>query len=625
MTLRDVRSEEFGARIARDLGKLGLTVGDGPPALEEAGLSARQKHRAEFLIEQRERLQALCSPKAQVDAYDASSLGRVPWSETFVRLGDITSLANCSLEGERLRKHIWDSLQGRDVREFKRFQEIFCRPEDFVVPRFIITPGRGNFVQFDGEARRACSSVLGTIVSPDRISLPFCEHLKLYIPEMDKGDPWARLQARADIKILQTVKLIWDASQRFRSSGRVRIICQPSSGLASLYGKQVTELNPEVLGKILISHEVPSGQDSLWLKRGIQFFADPHGSLRRAQHIDAGYDREIERTRRMEAELRILSARVDKDWRAASAEERDHLVAEARQIIAEAVESLGSPKNTRKVKAHSLLSAAREFRDSRNRINPSTVLVRVANALKALCDRLTEAESKAAHIHHDGKEAFDELERAQASIRLLGERIVNSVAPALPGLALFHGRMSPEQRAKQAGYALTRFGVNPDALQLADRAPYNLLAARLRANYQRLVSGLQTGDAHEAQEGLVCMHIVVKFHEVYATLEKIKADIPALERRLQRQGAARGVLEELLGRASVLKIVFSERQVIPQHRIDEAYARPFMQMRARLQEVERGLRHYQRQEYSEDTVREMLVRFKLYLDKTQPLAYLESK
>ncbi|MBX7143174.1 MAG: hypothetical protein K1X79_01865 [Oligoflexia bacterium] len=625
MNLRDVRADEFQARFERRLGQLGLPVVASADAINSAELTDRQRARAEFIAEQRQRLDQIFDPQKQIAAFDTAMQKPGLWASTFVRLGDIQSLPGSALEGERLQKHIWDSLQGRDVREFKRFQEIFCRPVDYVVPRFEVLHGRGTPLKFDSQARQACSSVLATIVAPDRISLPLCEHLRLYDPLTDKGDPWSRLLARAELAVQQSVKLIWDASTAFRSSGRVRVITLPSQALTRRYGANVPPISEEIVGKILISHEVPTPKGSIWFKRGIQFFADPHGSLRRAQHIDAGYEKEIEHTRRIEAELRSLSSRVDKEWSSASAEQRDALVNEARQTIGEAIETLGSPKNAKRVKARELLAAAIEFRDKRNRINPSAVLVRMSTAMKALGDRMTEAESKAGHVHHDGKEFFDEVARARAGIRLLGERIVNRVAPALPGLALFGRSLSERERPEQARLALTRFGLDPSAFGIVQRSPYDLIASQLAANYQTFATGLRSGNVREAQEGLVCMHIVVKFHEAYETLEQIKADIPALERRLATPGTGKAVLEELLARSSVLKLVFSERQILARHMVREEYARPFVQMRTRLQEIERGLRHYLDKKISEQEVGSMLRRFKLYLAQTAPLDYLRSR
>jgi hypothetical protein len=617
MSLREVKTTDFNARIDRDLAKLGLSTEAGREGLDLGSLTDQQKHRAEFLLDRRERLAALFSPQVQIDAFDKAYNSPGLWTRSFLRLGEITTSQNTGLEGQKLQRHIWDSLQGRDVREFKRFQEIFSEPQHFVVPRFNIAPGKGSRVFFDPNARVVCSSVLGTLVVPDRISLNLCEHLNLYQPLDDKGDPWARLLARADLKVLQAIKLIWDASVPFSGSGRVRVISQPQSRVASRYAPFAVAVDSRAEGRILISHEVPGDAGSAWVRRGIQFFQDPHGSMRRAQHIELQYEKEVGRTRQIEVKLRLLSSRVDLEWRGANQELRAVLVGESKEAIGEALNFLDGARDGHKQKAKDLLAAAYSFRDSKDRVNPSVVLVRVANAMKALGERLGETHAKGSFVHKDGQIAHDEIARASAAIRLLGDKISHQVAPMLPGLALFSERTSAQDRATQAKHALSRFGINPAGYCVSVQSPYASIQQKLIGNYAAFAAAVAQGNIGGASEALVRMHIVVKYHEVYQTIEKMKEELPSFEAKLKRgtATASAAVLDELLARATYIKVIFNERQILPEHEVAESYSRPFMELRTRLQTIERGLRHYRDSQASADEVRGMLSRFKQYLEQ----------
>lgn len=617
MNLRDVKASDFQARIERDLAKYGLSIDLARESLDLGSLSEKQKHRAEFLLDRRNQLAALFSPQTQMEAFDKAHAAPGLWARSFVRLGTIVNSQETGLEGQKLQRHIWDSLQGRDVREFKRFQEIFSEPQHFVVPRFNIAPGKGSRVFFEPNARAFCGSVLGTIVVPDRISLNLCEHLNLYQPIDDRGDPWARLLARAELKVIQAVKLIWDASVPFSGSGRVRLISEPQGRLAERYSLFTASIDPRALGRILISHEVPGVAGSEWVRRSIQFFQDPHGSMRRALHIESQYEREVGRTRQVEVKLRLLSSRVDVEWRGANEELRSVLIGESKEAISEALTFLEGSRDGHKQKARELLAAAYSFRDSKDRINPSVVLVRVANAMKALGERLGETHAKGSFVHKDGQIAHDEIARASAAIRLLGDRIAQEAAPMLPGLALFSGRASTADRATQAKLALSRFGINPAGYFISAQAPYASIHQKLNGNYVAFANALGRGDRDAAAEALVRMHIVVKYHEVYQTIEKMKEELPGFEAKLKRGAANAGaaVLDELLARATYMKVIFNERQILPQHEVAEVYSRPFIELRARLQTIERGLRHYRESQASTDDVRAMLSRFKRYLEQ----------
>jgi hypothetical protein len=607
------------------------------PQPELSELKAPQRQKFETLCAKQQALTVACDPKAQIELYNEAFKSPDRWGNTFVRLGDISNVPGVGIEGEKLRSLIWNALLGRDVREFKRFQEIFCRPEDYVVPRFLVagtTEHRSkkalgqaspeHLFRFDAVVRTACVSVLGTLVSPDRISNSLCEHLGLYDPGALKGDPFARLIAKAKLPVLTTVKLIWDASLAFRGSGRIRVIAAPSERVRGLYKSANVSVPEASIGKVLISRELPGGKEGSWIRRGVQYFSDPHGSLRRAQHIDTQYQSEVRALAGIETNLRTLAQRIDKNWGDANADLKEHLLYEAKSAIAEAVQHLGKPQDAQKRRAKELLGAAASFRDSRDRLNPSAVLTRVANAVRNLGIRVQGTQMRGRYIHQDGAQFFEEVQRARAAIQLLGEKISHFVAPTLHGLVLFKPEFPEKKRAAQTKLALARFGINPSQYGISTRAPYALLAAKLQEQYDALEVGMLRGQREMAYKALVKMFLVVKYHAVYESLEQIKEDLPQFEKRLEggTKNNAASVVADLIDRVTYMRILMAEHQVLPQYRLPADQSREYVALRQKLQQIERGLERYRLSESPEE-VKKMLGRFKKYMNENPVLDVLK--
>ncbi|MDZ4787072.1 MAG: hypothetical protein SGJ02_13445 [bacterium] len=626
VTLTEVTISEFTNRIDRDLEKLGYSLDSDLSAFPE---DRRSKIAA--VLERRDRLTEIASPTSQVQAYDQAYESSGLWAMTFTRLGTINEDRFSMKEGDNLRQHIWTSLRscGYETSEFMRFQEIFCHPQDYIVPKFQIKPK--GIVEFSPESIKYCSSVLGTLVSPDRISLTLAKKLMIYDPEQDKGNAWARLESRSKLSVLEAVKLIWDSSITMSHHiGRIRIISTPNQALLDKYPDGISLPRNEILGKLLISRcltqEKKSHDGVVWQRRGIQLFQDPHNSMRGAFHIAEQYFGEVAKIRDIQSELKHIHSRVNLEWESSDLEQREILISLSKEAIDKAITYLERKVDSNKVHAKDLLVAAREFRNSRGHINPTPFLVRVVNGINSLDKRVESTHVIGGKIHETKTRSLDQIEAASANIRYYSQRVESAADLLSLNLTLFREDLSSDQRTKQAQSVLFRLALEPNILCEVDTIPYNLIAEKIRKNYDLLKTSLHQGNKEAAFEALVRMQIVVKFHTVYDTFEKIKLDLAKLESELVKSipSSPESIIKNLHDRAAYLKVLFQERQIVPKHEVEKSFKDPFNDLRVILNTMERRLQEYLERKPSLEEVCEMLNRFKDFLDKSKIVARIRA-
>ncbi|NDF15865.1 hypothetical protein EB061_11175, partial [bacterium] len=84
----------------------------------------------DLALKHREALEGLVSTSSQVEDYRARF--GAAWSDSFTPLQTFAKQAFFGLEGPALVNHLWRSLPST---RFKRFQELFCEPSDYAIPK----------------------------------------------------------------------------------------------------------------------------------------------------------------------------------------------------------------------------------------------------------------------------------------------------------------------------------------------------------------------------------------------------------------------------------------------------------------------------------------------------------
>lgn len=551
----------------------------------------RQKQRIQRLLGKRAEIEDLASTQNQREAY-----GIEAWHRDFVRLRDLHTAPGTHHEGEALRNIVWKAVPNS---RFKRFQQLFSHPHQWIVPPFDIdTNGTVTFrdaPDFDGISLKGC------LVSPDLIPDELADTIALttFGPE-DERRPERRLRKKhGDV---QRLKKLWESTVSLQDHHhRVLEIAKPTPEIDQVYG-DVPGPDPEALGSVLYVREQEQERGAQ-RKLTVQHFDSAYGAYRKTLHEEQVHETEITALASMNVQVQTLIQRFDTEWR--DPEAREQLIGECSSTLSECVRSLELCTNTYKVEARDLLAKAHTLRDSLGRQNVSATMARMVGVINRFSERYHEMFPKGGYNQQDRMALQRSIKEQEAVLWNFRKSVVEG-APVLSqeNIALFNGHpMSDNLIAANVSGLLKRMNVHPRPLARVTVQPLGFYSRELQESYRDLEAALMTRDQTMAKQTVLRMHLLGKFQAVRSWFEKLKADmVDADHLSLGRIRAFVSALEEL----------FSTFQIYPGEVIED-FRRPFEEMQAGLRGLQALLSEYEGKDIDVSAHTMLLKRVKEYI------------
>lgn len=497
--------------------------------LKDASFPYRGEHRTaaqrlDRYLEQRVLLENTSSKLLQVEAY-----GLKAWNAHFVRLAQITAPEHSKLSDAEVREAAWRAVPPG---KFKRFQELFCDPHNYVVPRFTIDR-RGN-ISFLGNPNFSKATVAGCLVSIDRIPDEFCEKVRLAeFTASERRLPVLRFKRKADIAVINRLKRLWDSCDVVSDRDfRVLIIQKPASEAENRYAK--TGPFPVGLhGTLLFSSEDPSErvskrQPPLGPKysnpKRIAHFVTIYDAYRRTLHVGHGYDVEQNELVPLRTKVEMGRKRIDTEWkRGADQGVKDSVVEQVREALGDGSRTLKGDTNRHKVRAAGLMSKMIDSRDSTGRLNPRATSTVMARSERHIGSRLGEIRVKNNYNQTD-EGLLNEIINAEETV-LEQFRLVlakNADAVMLPKRETPTRILVAPVRSLKPAEVMRRLVPDRQALESITARPFSTFAGLLRVGCYELEASLEQRRIQAAEQAVVKLHIVSKLFAANVNIERMK-------------------------------------------------------------------------------------------------------
>jgi hypothetical protein len=595
MALTTITFEELRERNEHALNKAGYD-----PNGSVAPMRAAQRTRIETLLDQRTEIENLSSTQQQREEY-----GVEQWHRDFVRLRDVHSdPVFKKFEGQELRDYIWNWVPNCP---FKRFQQLFSRSTDLIVPPFQISKnGRVEFA-----VPPIAIGVRGCLVSPDHIPEKLAEEdLGLCDFSDDHGDPLERLKKKREI--IPRLKLLFDAAVPLENRHyRLLAIEEPLPGLQATYGDEVVGPPLHTLGSIIYTHEEVNGNGETPRRRGApphptwltaQYFDSAYSAQRKTLHEANVYGDELQVLTQAKSDLRDMNGRLDREWKL----NKDQLRTEARALIQRCLDIIGRPMNRSKVEARDLLERSADLKDVREKENISATMSRMIGVIDRLEGRLTEMRSKGAYNFHDDRTLEQKIREHERTIEAFRRAVAGSEQTIHDDSRLFGlEALTNEEIETEVATMKSRLAIWPGNLERLTLEPFRTFADKLHILYDTLDASLYARDRKRTIDALVRLHVTGKFQEVrtcFAEIERliINPDRTSIE-------SLKKIVDKLLG-------IFATRDLFPTH-IVEGFRTPFEEMETTLNIIAGRFAHYKK-EKPDAAERDLIYdRLKKYLEK----------
>lgn len=575
-TLRDRNERDFDA------------IAYQPGVAIDRGTASRRR-RIHTLLQRRADLEDLASTQSQREEY-----GVEQWHEEFVRMRDLIAYPNTQLEGDALRQHVWSTLPNS---RFKRFQEAFSQPHQWIVPAF--TMSTGNYVQWNGRQDFNAMSLDPCLVSADRIPEKLAKDLGLADFEDDNDKPYDRLKKKADMPSIKKLKEIWESTTPLQTRNH-RLL-------------RINSDVPATNGRILYTREEENGTEEVRngdapTQRTVQFFDSAYGALRKTHHERHLYSREMDMLTTLQIDAADLAVLLDHDWRKDTPDdEKEQMRERTQELVRRTKELLHSDawENKYKVKANDLLSAIKNLQDKSGKTNVSACLAKLVAANSRLRERLDEMQPKSGYNEQDQMVLERATQTHEKGIRGFRDNVEQN-APALHDrLQLFgQSELTQSQIDAQASGILGKLKFKPTDLKNITLHPFATYAARLNEKYEQLSTAVYSRDLTTAQQTIVQMHLIGKFQAVHTCFERTKQYMIEGEHL---------PISRIRVFVSQLYALFSTFQVYPDVTV-ESYQQPFEKMQSDLEGIKNRLRHYERQDIDVSERTQIYKDLKDYLD-----------
>lgn len=561
-----------------------------------------QQERMQRLLSHRSDIEELASAQRQREAY-----GVERWHADFVLLRDLHTHAELpKYEGEALRNYLWSQIPNS---RFKRFQELFARPEQRAVPRFTVN-ARGD-VDF-GTVDFNAISLNGCLISGDRIPEKLAEDLKLCDFTDDVRNPYVRLEKKT--AQIPHLKLLWESTVPLQEGQhRLLRIEQPDAELLARY-PNVEPHDPRLHGTILYTREQENGTNGQHTKgpkppRNLiaQHFDSAYAALRKTTHEERLYMEELTELTTLREELRSMNAVLNRDWkRDADPVRKQELQEQAQSLLARAAGQLQACIGRYKLEAHDLLERSASLQDRSGKLNITVAMTKTVAAIDRLAKRFREMNPKGGCNHQDRMVLHREIASQEAALKGFRFTFAANAAKHLQnGFVLFNADQPLQGASLEANVRGVehRLG-DPSGLERISLQPLRTYADRIGTEWQKLHDALVSRDRNAAMDEAVKIHLIGKFQAVRTCIEHLKGFTNETESI---------PVSRALEFVHTLNTLFGELQLLP-NRTVPSYVQPFLAMRSRLAELERGLLQYAQTEMATDERNAMYKRLKQYLD-----------
>jgi hypothetical protein len=577
---------------------------------------AIEKAESQYLdlaLKHREALEGLVSTSSQVEEYRARF--GAAWSDSFTPLQTFARQALFGLEGSALVNSLWKDLPSS---RFKRFQELFCDPSDYAIPKpNLVAP----CVEYPSRHYLNNCSLAPCLVSPPRIPFKLLVDLGIVPEPTRKLTDIEVLSIKSHPMVIQTLKAVWESAQPLAGHNHRFIVVSPLQDTARRNHPEARALPESVIGTLIHTREnVAVDRSKVDSKRGPwvapqlipSFYSSIYAARRKTDHQTSSQQRESVSIGNLAVEWNELTTRAREQWR------RD-APAEVKQSIREALVDLvaRTRKELDSVSHHLKQEAAQRFKRLEGRLlsgsnNITTHITAADAAVTRLEGRLNDIPSKSgyntvdsAHLSRmieGGEHAFDMIRSSlfQASCRLRDQMKRSD--------GFFNQRgLSAAERTSHANIILSRLGIPVDALnQVSAVRPLRAFKVAHRLAYADLRNAVLNQNGQQAREAMVKLVIFSKLQRANAIFEVLRA----------LTGRSQAVpLKELRRHAASLRNLLDLRAVFPQTTVP-AFQPTYRKLQRTVGTIVRGLERYHQRGMDLDERTQMYSRLRAYLDTT---------
>lgn len=363
--------------------------------------------------------------------------GAERFAKSFVRMQELHRCSTTLPKGmteSRLRDLVWKALPSSP---FKRFQELFCEPRNYVVPHFTIS-AYGQ-IDFGKELDRRTKSVAPCIVAPHLISDGLVESLGLAtFTEAEQNSAILRFFRKAKVDVRHSLKERWDNANPLSDRDfRIMVLRKPTIGETANLAAEYPFANPMprgLHGSILMSRAaIGSGaenqasgllQPRKTTLRVAAHYLSAFAALRKTAHQRAGYDVETVELATISANLRRIGERIGVEWRRGASEEvKSDLLSSLKKTASEALDIVAGSLEPKKIEIGRRISHCQDLRDKLDRLNAKSTESHIFKSIDLVEKRIVEVAHKGGYNETDRTLLSAELGKQIAIIKTATESL----------------------------------------------------------------------------------------------------------------------------------------------------------------------------------------------------------
>lgn len=567
---------------------------------------------------QREAFEKLVSTTPQMEVF-RERFG-VEWNERFTPVSTFSRQAFFGYEGKALVEHLWRQLPNS---RFKRFQEAFCDPADYAIPKPNL---QAPCVAYPSRDVLNTCSLAGCLVSPTRVPFKLLVDLGIVTEPDRKLTDLEALAIKSDPRVIQTLKAVWASTDPLARSNNRFAIVRPLRDDTSRYYPQARDLSNGVVGSLIYTREnVAIDRSSARNARGSwtapqiipAFFSNIYAARRKTEHQNSSYQLETTTMGNLAVEWNELTTRAREEWRRNAPQEikqeiRDNLV----RLVARTREELSSVNHHLKQRAAERFEALEErLKHGSNNI---TTHITAANAAATdLEKRLVRVPYKSGHNTVDCEQLSRMMQDGEHALELIRNSLFAAGSHLRDEMTRRDGffsqrGLSQEQQTTQANIIISRMKIPVAALNNVPAVrPLRAFEIAHRTACTHLRNAILTQNAQAASEAMVKLVIFSKIQRANAIFEMLRS----------LTGRSEAVpLKELRRHATALRALLEARSAFPYTTVPEFQA-VYRKLQRTVSTITYGLERYEQQGLDLDERTQMYSRLRAYLDKTDLEAY----
>jgi hypothetical protein len=536
-------------------------------------------------------IKAIASTQQQREYYGAEN-----WEQQFVSLNELEELDGFPETGMKLRLLLWKKFPNC---RFKRFQELFSKPEDFSLPRFRI---EGQTMIFEDITNVHDLSLEPTLVD-------ILENLQIVSFESAQKNPVEHLRLKADA--IARLKEIFETAGQISDQNHRILVVRSMQDSDDSIEEEVQGAPHAIEGSILYLRSDERADESTikteqFPRRVVQYFPSAYNAQRKTFHEEAAYNEEIGQLSDLVVRLENMNQELNRNWKKDTDQTvKDEMRVRANTLFTECAETLQFCENRFKVKAKSHITKIQSLvgSDILKAPNISAGMTCMVATRDALRTRHDDMRMKGRYNQDDRQSLEQELRTHEFRFEQYGREIITVASRIDLSLELF-GKTDLSAQSIQRNVAGLLTPMHIDALDKITMSPFVLYATRMKQKYDQLEAVLSQQNKEQARDILIQMHVIRKFLDVQKTFETIKRDI--LDPRFVSVARVQSFVSEL-------NHVFSTFQIFP-NRTVESYEAAYEAMKEKLSIIENQLGMYAATEMTIEERTEMYGRLKMYLD-----------